>query len=52
MPDLLSGTKNTPKLIVKSGDTVDVEMVTHHAGDYYDGAFDRTDKDARIQHAV
>ncbi len=26
-----------PKLVVNSGDTVDVEMVTHHAGDYYEG---------------
>lgn len=29
--------KNKPKLYVQSGDTVSVEMVTHHAGDYYDG---------------
>jgi acetamidase/formamidase len=28
---------NNPKLYVHSGDKVKVEMVTHHAGDYYDG---------------
>lgn len=26
-----------PKLTINSGDTVTVEMITHHAGDYYDG---------------
>ena len=31
------GSKNKPKLYVQSGDTVSVEMVTHHAGDYYEG---------------
>ncbi|GAX80784.1 hypothetical protein CEUSTIGMA_g8220.t1 [Chlamydomonas eustigma] len=29
--------QNNPKLYVNSGDTVTVEMVTHMAGDYYDG---------------
>ena len=36
-PLYLLGSKNKPKLYVQSGDTVSVEMVTHHAGDYYDG---------------
>jgi len=34
-----SGSKHIPKLYVKSGDTVDVEMLTHHAGDYYEGKY-------------
>jgi hypothetical protein len=34
---LALGNQNNPKLYVNSGDEVTVEMVTHMAGDYYDG---------------
>lgn len=27
-----------PSIVINSGDTITVEMITHHAGDYYDGA--------------